>query len=481
MINYRIVARAYSHIMFVEGLFMLLAAGVALIYGEKPAPFLFSAIITIVAALMVFTPLRVNEKVFGTKEGFVIITGNLLILCIFGTLPFLLSGTLSSFTDAFFETMAGFTTTAVSVFSDREVLSHGILFWRCLIQWFGGFMIIAFSLSVIPVIRNINIQLTTTEFTGLPSDRIYPQAVRTIGKLLAIYSSFTAAEAIMLVAGGMSLFDAVCISFSTMSTGGFSPYNDGLASFTSPYLMLVIMLFMVIAGSNLALVFFGLKADFRKITGNSELRGYLFLSVFFAVVLSSVLLSTGIFPVKDSFLKGSFHAISIISTTGFFNDDFSQWGAVPVLLIIILMFSGGMTGSPSGSIKTIRLLIIARNIRHEVRRLIHPQAYLPIRIDRHTIPGSVIYNLLVFFALYVLVVCAGALVMSFMGYDLLVSFSTSASLLGNIGPGTGAAGPFSDYSGFTESGKWFVSFFMFLGRLELLAVLILFSRSFYKR
>jgi len=238
---------------------------------------------------------------------------------------------------------------------------------------------------------------------------------------------------------------------------------------------------MVVAGSNPALGFYALKTDFRKITRNSELRSYLLLCLIFAVVLSAALALTGIYPVGASFLKGSFHAISFISTTGFYSDDFSIWGAVPVLLILILMFTGGMKGSPSGSIKTIRIMIIARNIRYEIRRLIHPQAYLPVRIDRYTIPGSVIFNLLVFFALYVLVVCAGALYLSFMGYDLLTSFSTSASLLGNIGPGTGALGPFSDYSGFPVTGKWFVSFFMLLGRLELLAVLILFSRSFYRK
>lgn len=481
MINIRIVARAYSHILFVEGLLMLVAAGVALMSGEKPSPFLYSAIITVVTALMVFTPLKTNEKVFGTKEGFVIITGDLLILCVFGALPFLFSGTIDNFTDAFFETVAGFTTTAVSVLNDREILSDGILFWRCLIQWAGGFFVIGFSLSVIPVVRNINIQLTTNEFTGLPTDRIHPQAVRTIGKLLIIYSSFTVAEILLLVAGHVRLFDAVCLSFSTISTGGFSPFNQGLSTISSPYLNIVIMVFMVFAASNPALGFYAIKADFRKITRNTELRSYLLLILIFAVMLSAGLALTGIYPVSDSFLKGSFHAISIISTTGFYSDDFSSWGAVPVLLIIIMMFTGGMTGSPSGSIKTIRILIIARNIRYEIRRLIHPQAYLPVRIDRNTIPGSVIFNLLVFFALYVLVVCAGALFLSFMDYDLLTSFTTSASLLGNIGPGAGALGPFSDYSMFTVTGKWFVSFFMLIGRLELLAVLILFSRSFYRK
>ncbi len=481
MINYRIVARAYSHIMFFEALLMLLSAGVALISGEKPAPFLYSAIITAITALMAFTPLRATHMLYGKKEGFVIFTGNMLILCLFGTLPFLFSGTIDNFTDAFFETVAGFTTTAVSVFGDREVLSHGILFWRCLIQWAGGFIIIAFSLSVFPVMRNVNVQLTTTEFSGLPSDKIHPHTVKTIKKLFVIYSSVTVAEIILLVSGGIDFFDAICLSFSTISTGGFSPYNQGLATLTSPYLNIILIIFMVFAGSNLALIFYGIKADFRKITGNSELRSYLFICVLSAFVLSVVLVLNGVYPGKDSFIKGTFHAISIITTTGFFTDDFSIWGPVPVLLIITLMFTGGMTSSPSGSIKTIRLAIIARNIRHEVRKLIHPQAYLLVRFDRHTIPASVIFNLLFFFAFYILVVCAGAMVLSFMGYDLLTSFSASASLLGNIGPGTGALGPFTDYSGFTEAGKWFVSFFMFLGRLELLAVLIFFSRSFYSK
>ncbi len=481
MINYRIITRIFSQILIIEGLFMLVTAGVSLISKEPASPFLFSAIITLVTGILVFTPLRYVEKVYGTKEGFIIVTGSWLILSLFGTLPFIFSGAAGNFTDAFFESISGFTTTAASTFTDRELLSNGILFWRSIIQWIGGFGVIALSLSVIPVVKNLNIQLTTVEFSGQLSDKVHPQAIKTIKRLIIIYFLVTLVEAIFLVIGGMGVFDAICHSFSTMSTGGFSTRDEGIAAFSSPFIRVVLIVFMFIAGSNLTLVFFSLRSDFRKITSNSELRGYLFLCVMISVVVSAILLFSSRFSPGQSFLEGTFQVISIITTTGFYTSDYNSWGNLLILILFILMFTGGMSGSASGSIKILRLFVITKNIRYEVRRLIHPNAFLPIRVDKRNIPGTIVFNLLVFFTLYLLTICMGTLIISFMGYDIITSFSTSASMLGNIGPGLGTFGPFSDFSGFPVAGKWVLSILMLLGRLELFAVIILFSRSFYKR
>lgn len=482
MINLRIIARAFSQVLMIEGLFMLLSAFVSWLYGEPAAgSFLYSALITIVTGILVFTPLRNEEKVYGTREGFVITIGIFLIFSLFSTLPFLFSDSADSFHDAFFESVSGFTTTGATVFTDIESLPRGILFWRSLTQWLGGAAIIMLSLYVLPVIKTLNIQLTTTEFSGLTASKIHPKIVETAKRLITIYFFLTLAEVIFLVIGKMQLFEAICHSFSTLSTGGFSTRNSGIAEFSSPYLKVVITLFMFIAGTNIALIYHALKGHYKKITGNNELLFYIVIGIGFSLLVSFVLLLESGASLPESVGNGFFHVISIMTTTGFYTTDFNQWGYFLILIIFILMFTGGMAGSTSGGIKIIRLLIIAKNNRMESRKLIHPYGYLPVRVDKKRVPQNIVHNLLIFITLYFISVCAGALVFSFMDFDLITSFSTTASMLGNIGPAIGSFGPFTNYSALPPAGKIFLTFLMILGRLELLTVIVLFTRSFYKR
>jgi len=243
----------------------------------------------------------------------------------------------------------------------------------------------------------------------------------------------------------------------------------------------MITLFMFIAGTNMAIIYFALKRNFKKITGNNELIFYIIIILIFSLIVASLLnLKSGQSSGK-AISDGIFHVVSIVTTTGFYTQDFNLWGSFLILIIFILMFTGGMAGSASGSIKILRLLIIAKNNRHEFRRLIHPNAYVPVRIDKKAIPENIVYNLLIFITLYFIIMCIGTLFISFMGYDIVTSLSTSASILGNIGPGLGAFGPFSNYADIPVIGKWFLSALMLVGRLELLAVIILFTRGFYKR
>jgi trk system potassium uptake protein TrkH len=278
----------------------------------------------------------------------------------------------------------------------------------------------------------------------------------------------------------MPLFDAICHSFSTLSTGGFSTKNMGIA-FSTPYLKAVITLFMLVAGTSLALFYHALKGNFRKITGNSEFILYIFLVLGFSILVASVLyLKSGTQPAK-AFQNGLFHVVSILTTTGFYTGEFTQWGSFLILVIFILMFTGGMSGYTSGGIKIIRLMIITKNNRMESRRLVHPHAYLPVRIDKRKVPQNIVHNLLIFITLYFITVCAGTLIFSFMDNDILTSFSTTASMLGNIGPGIGKFGPFNNYADLPATGKLFLSGLMLIGRLELLTMIILFTRSFYRR
>ncbi len=482
MINFRIIARVFSLLLIVEGLFMLISAGISFLYHEHAASsFLYSALITVVTGIIVFTPLRNEERISGNKEGYIIVTGIWILFSLFGTLPYLFSGSAKNLGDAFFESMSGFTTTGATIFTNIESLPHGILFWRSLTQWLGGLGIIFISLSIFPVVRSINIQIAATEFSGHQTEKIHPRFKDTARRLLLIYSGITLTETLLLIAGGMTVFDAVCHSFSTLSTGGFSTKNNGIAAFNSPYIMIVITIFMFLAGTNMTLVYFALKGNFRKATGNNEFVFYTVICIVFIMISSAILLLRGGISAGKAIGDGAFHVISIITTTGFYTQDYRLWGFSMTLIIFILMFTGGTAGSTSGGIKSVRLLLVTKNIVQELKKLIHPNAFLPVRLDMHITPQNTVYNVLVFLVLYFFVLCVSTFIISAMGYDPITSFSTSASMLANVGPSLGTFGPFSNYSALPMFGKWFLSALMLLGRLELMTVMILFTRSFYRQ
>lgn len=481
MINWRIIARIFSLLLILEGIFMLLTAAVSYIYQEpSKSAFLYSALITLVTGIIVFTPLRFEERVTGKKEGYIILTGALVLITLFGTLPYLFTGSVNSFPDAFFESMAGFTTTAATTFSDIESVQHGILFWRSLTQWMGGMGIIFISLYILPVFRSIYIQLPASEFAGQPSDKIHPKIRDVAKRLVSIYAVITFTEAILLMIGGVPPFDAICLSFSTVSTGGFTTMNNGITPFGNIYVIIVISLFMFTSGLNMTLIYFGAKGYFKKIF-NNEFFFYTITCVVFMVIVSISLSLNPEIKTGKAIFEGSFHVISIITSTGFYIQDHHLWGEAIILIFFVLMFTGGTAGSTSGGMKMVRLLLVTKNSRQELIRLLHPNAFIPVRLDRKIVSQTTIFNLLVFISLYFLIVCASALVLSFMDYDLITSFSTSASMLANIGPGLGEFGPFANFSELPLFGKWFLSGLMLLGRLELLAVMVLFTRSFYAR
>jgi trk system potassium uptake protein len=481
MVNFRIIARVFSLLLIGEGLFMLISAGVSFLYHEHATTALiYSALVTIFTGTIVFTPLRNEERVSGNKEGYIIVAGIWLIFTFFGTLPYLFSSSIKNLGEAFFESMSGFTTTGATVIPNIESIPHGILFWRSLTQWMGGLGIIFISLSIFPVVRSINIQIAATDFSGQQIERIHPRIKDTARRLMLIYICITAAEALLLIAGGMPAFDAICHSFTTLSTGGFSTKNNGIAAFASPFIMTVITLFMFIGGTSMTLVYFTLKGRFRKTIGNNEFIFYICICAVFIVISSAVLFARGNLSAGQAIGDGAFHVVSIITTTGFYTQNYNTWGYSLVLVIFVLMFTGGTAGSTSGGIKMVRLLLVTKNSRQELKRLIHPNAFLPVRLDRHIVPQTTIYNVLVFLTLYFFIICISTFIISTMGYDLITSFSTSASMLANIGPSLGTFGPFTNYSALPVFGKWFLSALMLLGRLELLTVMILFTRSFYR-
>lgn len=481
MVNFRIIARVISLVLIIEGILMLLSSGISVVLKDGQASsFLYSAIITIVTGIIALTPLKPDEKIYGNREGYLIVSLTWITFSLFGTLPFLFSGSISNFADAFFESMSGFTTTGATILSDPESLPRGILLWRSLTQWIGGIGIIFISLSVFPIIKSVNIQLSASEFSGQLADKIQPRFIESAKRLVIIYFILTVIQAVLLTIAGMPFFDSVCHSLSTLSTGGFSTSNSGIAAFASPGIKLIITFFMFVAGINLPLIYFALKGNFRKITSNNEFGFYVLLTLAFVLISAVVLFFQQDSPPGKAISDGAFHVVSIISTTGYYTSDYNQWSNLMIMILFVLMFTGGTAGSTSGGIKIIRLLLVTKNYRKELHRVIHPNALIPVRLDEHNVSQNNIYYLLVFITLYFIVICASAFLISLMGYDIVTSFSTAASMLANIGPSFGEFGPFSNYSEIPVAGKFFFSGLMLIGRLELLTFLILFSKSFYR-
>jgi len=481
MVNIRIIARTYGLMLIFEGIMMLATAGISYFLKDPAASsLLFSGLITISTGVFVYTPVKDEEQIYSNREGFLIITGTFVLYSLTGMLPFLLSGTINNVTDAFFESASGFTTTGATILNNIDSLPRGIILWRSFTQWIGGLGIIFLSLYVLPVFRDNIIQLSTTEFSGQSQDKIYPRWIDAVKRLISLYIFLTVVEIVFLAAGGMNLFDAACISLSTLSTGGFSPHDYSLTTLTSSYAKIIITLFMFLGGTNMVIVYYLYKRNIQKIKENSEFIFYFVLCLVSCFLVSGILLAQK-HSCPESFINGSFHVISIITTTGFYTNDYTLWGNLVVLLFFILMFTGGTVGSASGGVKIARLMILSVNTRMEIRRLVHPDAYLPVRINHKIIPQEIVYNILVFVLIYLITISCSAFIISLMNYDIITSFSTAVSILGNIGPAIGSFGPMATYSSLPVAGKWFISLLMILGRLELLAVIVLFARSFFRK
>ncbi|MBN1386895.1 MAG: TrkH family potassium uptake protein [Bacteroidales bacterium] len=481
MLNGKIIGRVLGILLILEGICMITVIPVSLHYAEGDLlPVSVSAIITLAVGVLMSQVFRDTDSTIGKREGYLIVTGSWLVFSLFGSFPFIIGNTIPSYTDAFFETMSGFTTTGASILTDIESMPHGLLYWRSMTQWLGGMGIIVLSLAILPVLKIGSMQLFSAEVPGPTPDKLHPKIRETAKRLWLIYLGFTLAEAVLLKLGGLSFFDSICHSFTTMATGGYSTKTASIGAFNTPYIQYVIIVFMVIAGTNFSLAYFGLHGRIKKIITNEEFLFYIsFLLVFIAGVAAVLHFSHG-HALEESFRNAAFQVVSIVTTTGYATADYCSWGPFLVLVIFILMFTGGSAGSTGGGIKMVRLLLLAKNSRMELRRLIHPNAVIPVRLNHKAVPQNILYNVLAFIVFYFLIAGVSAMVISAMGYDLSTSFSAVAASLGNIGPGLGEVGPTMNYAHFPAFGKWFLSFLMLLGRLELFTVLVLFTKWYYK-
>ena len=482
MFNFRLIFRVLGFLLLIEGIFMLLCIPVSLLYRENELlPLLLSGGISIFTGSLIWLLTTGAKKSLQTRDGFIIVTMGWLLFSLFGSLPFILSGTIPSYTDAFFETVSGFTTTGASILNDIESLPHAILFWRSITQWLGGMGIIVMSLAILPLLGIGGMQLFVAEVPGPAPDKLHPRIKETAKRLWGIYIIFTFTEMVLLLFGGMGLFDAICHSFTTMATGGYSTKQLSIAHWDSPYIHYVIAFFMFLAGTNFTISYFALHFNFDKVFKNEEFRYYLGFLAGFTILVAIILSFSENYSWEESFRYGVFQVVSIITTTGFVTADYLAWIPLLGIIMFILMFFGGSAGSTGGGIKILRILLFLKNSAMELKRLIHPNAVIPVRFNQNAVSPEILNNVFAFISFYVLTVIIGVIVIASMGYDLNSSFGAVAASLGNIGPGIGAVGPVENYSHIPSFGKWFLSFLMLTGRLELFTVLILFSPGFWRK
>jgi trk system potassium uptake protein TrkH len=452
-------------------------------YKEESAySILISACITIfIGAVLVLLIRERKDRELKKRDGYLIVTFGWLAMSFTGTIPYILSGAIPEFTDAFFETMSGYTTTGASILTDIESLPKGILFWRSLTQWIGGMGIIVLTVAILPILGIGGMQLFVAESPGISPDKLKPRIRETAIRLWLIYLVLTGAELILLKIGGLSFFDAINHSLTTMATGGFSTKNESIAHFSSPFIHYVIAIFMFLAGTNFTLTYFGLHGQLKKIWKNEEFRFYSISILILSIVFGIVIYRVTDFNLENSFRSSLFSIISIISTTGYVTVDYTSLNPQITMFFFMLMFIGASAGSTAGGVKIVRHVILVKNSILELKRLIHPNAVIPLRLNHKAVTKDITFNVLAFMIIYMMVFAAGSVIMSYLGVDFMTAVGSVATSIGNIGPGIGSVGPVNNFAHIPYMGKWFLSFLMLLGRLELFTVIILFTPYFWRK
>lgn len=484
--NHRLIFRIIGGLLLFEGVFILSAILVAWIYHEQQIThFIIASCVSLILGFTFFLFGKNASPHIGKREGSVIVTSIWVFFTLIGLLPYWLSGVAPSLTDAFFETMSGFTTTGATIFEDVEILPHSILYWRSLTQWIGGLGIIVISMALLPIFGFSTIQLFSAEFTGPTKDKLHPKISETARTLLSIYIVLTILEIGLLIVAGMGWFDAINHSLTTMASGGFSTKQASIGYWESPAIEYIVMIFMLFSGINFSMFYFLVHGKFSKIKNNNELRFLLFIIVSFALIF--VVLQHNLYDlpnfsaIEKTIRKSLFTVISTVTTTGFVIFDYTNIHHAAWILIVILMLMGASAGSTSGGMKQIRVLLVLKYAYYEFKRIIHPNAIFPVKYNNQIVREDVITRLLAFIVLYMLVIFTGTIVLSLTGMGFVESYSGMIACISDVGPGLGDIGPMATYASIPTFSKWFLSFIMLVGRLEIFTVLIIFTPIFWKR
>ena len=483
MINWKLISKILGSLLFIEAFFMALCLTMTIIYGETDLlAFLISTAITAVGAFGFRYMGRDAENSLSRRDAYVVVTLTWVVFSLFGMSPFLIQGTPDNITDAYFETMSGFTTTGATVIDDVESLTHGLLFWRSLMQWIGGLGIVFFTVALLPSLVGGSVKVFAAEATGPMRTKMHPRLSTSAKWIWSIYLLLTVACGVSFWACGMDWFDATNYSMSTTATGGFSTHN-GSVFFASPTIEYLAILFQFLAGINftmLYLVFF--KFKFGAIARNSELKLYVITILIATLWIMYLLITRMDYDVEEALRSSLFQVVSFITTTGLSNTDAGAWPHITWAILGVLMFMGACAGSTTGGFKSIRVLMLLRVLRNEFYHILHPNAVLPVRVGGQNIPQSRLVTLLAFFTLYVIMLSVTAVSMVLSGVDFTNAITIAFSLISNVGAGLDTnIGPQMSWADLGEGVKWLCSALMLIGRLEIIAVLVLFTRGFWKK
>jgi len=473
--------RTIALLLVIVAAFMLFPVLFAIYYGELDLIRFFLYPMAGVAAfgLLVMFLTRRSTATLSNRDGFLLVTFSWVFSALVGCLPLYLSGTIPGFADAFFETMSGFTTTGASILTEIESLPKCMLFWRSLTHWLGGMGIVVLTIAILPLLGIGAYQMMKAEAPGPSLDKITPKITETARILWFIYMGMTVAETVLLMAGGMNLFDALTHTFGTLATGGFSPRNRSVGYYDSGFIHIVVTVFMMMAGMNFVLHYRLITGKVKRVFSNPELKAYLGIFAVATVTIALVLRGRTYAGFGTSLRYAAFQASSILTTTGFVTADYEAWPFLAQAVLFTLTFIGGCSGSTGGGIKVIRIITLFKQGIHEMRTMANPRGVFSLRMEREALSKNMVYSISGFVFLYMFMLLVTTMVVASGGNDLLTSLSSALVTLGNIGPGFGKIGPTLNYAFYPDYIKWFLSFAMMVGRLEVYTVLILFKPRFW--
>lgn len=483
MINIRIIYKILGSLLFIETAFMAICAAMAFWFREDDGvAFLIALLISLCGAFLLKYLGRESDNSLSRRDAYLVVTLSWVMFSVFGTLPFLIGGYITNFTDAFFETMSGFSTTGATIIDDVERLPHGILFWRSFTQWIGGLGIVFFTIALLPSIVGGSVKVFAAEATGPVRMKLHPKLSTTAKWIWMIYLTITAACAASYIFFGMDWFDALNYAMTTTATGGFSTHNASTAFFHNAGIEYTCIVFCFVAGTNFLWLYYAIaRLRPRLLFGNAEFRFYVSMIVLATVLIAFSLMINNGYNMERAVRCALFQVVSFTTTTGLFNDDAGTWSHLTWVILAICMFIGGCSGSTSGGLKCIRGVMLLKTVKNQFRQILHPNAVLPLKIAGTNVPYSKRVTLLAFLTVTLLLCLFGSTAMMAMGVDNVNAVTITLSSLSNVGPSLGVEiGPTMSWSALPAIGKWLCSFLMLVGRLEVFSVLVIFTPSFWK-
>ena len=482
MINFRFIANLMGRLLLIESAFLLLCVLIALIYGEHDASaFFYTSLITMSAGFLLSKLIKIKDRVLAKKDGYFMVTMVWIIFSLFGSLPYMIGNTIPSFADAFFETMSGFTTTGSSILNHVEALPHATLFWRSLTQWLGGLGIIMLFIAILPSLGIEGRDLYVAEVTGPTHNKTSFTFTSSARQMWILYTILTLLQTLLLLFGGMNLFDGICHAFTTMATGGFSTKQNSIAYWDSAYIQYVIIIFTFMAGTNFGLLHTAIRCNWRKLIQDNEFQLY-----FTIVLLASVVIGVGLYVIgwadfEKSMRDATFQVVTLITTTGFATADYLLWPPLLGLILFLLLFVGASAGSTAGGMKVVRVYLLFKNSFVELKRIIHPNGIINVKYNNKSVHPNIMTGIMAFAILFMIVFTIGSLIMTIFTEDIITACSAVVSSMSNVGPGFGSVGPMFSYAHLNDFAKLFLAFLMLVGRLEIFTVMVLFTKAFWRK